>query len=123
MEHCLVVVVVLGRHDRGSLSTCPGVCVFQDFIHVAGPLGVSHILAVSQTDTAPYWRIVKAPHGPTLTFRIDSYALMKDVQGAQRRPRCPASLFRTAPLVVINNMQNNKNNHIKLAAVMAQVRS
>ncbi len=41
--------------------------------------------------------------GPTLTMRVHEYALMRDVAGAQPRPRAPSSLWAAPPLLVMNN--------------------
>lgn len=71
---------------------------------MAGPLGVSHLLLFSQTETATNLRIAKFPQGPTLFFRILSYALMKDVVALQKKPRSPGIEYATAPLLVLNNL-------------------
>ena len=51
----------------------------RDFVDVAGSLHVNFFLIVSATDKATYLRLVRAPHGPTLTFRVESYTLASDV--------------------------------------------
>lgn len=71
----------------------------RDFVHVASPLGVTHFMIISNTKVAPYLRIARSPHGPTLTFKIHSYTLAADITNAQSRPRAPASIYKTPPLV------------------------
>jgi hypothetical protein len=71
----------------------------RDFVHVASPLGVTHFMIISNTKVAPYLRIARSPHGPTLTFKIHSYSLAADITNAQSRPRAPASIYKTPPLV------------------------
>ncbi len=71
----------------------------RDFVHVASPLGVTHFMIISNTKVAPYLRIARSPHGPTLTFKIHSYSLAADIANAQPRPRAPASIYKTPPLV------------------------
>ena len=56
--------------------------------------------------------------GPTLTMRIHSYSLMRDVAAAQQKPRLPESLWKTSPLVVMNNFSGQE--HLKLATVLFQ---
>merc|ERR1711976_269582 len=90
----------------------------KDFVNVAGPLGVSHFLILSASNNASYLRIAKSPRGPTLTMRIHSYALMRDVLGAQLRPHCPQAMFLNPPLVVMNNFGSEE--HMKLATTMFQ---
>jgi len=99
--------------------------VLKDFVHVAGPLGVTYFLMLSATQNASYLRIAKSPRGPTLTFRIHEYALMRDVISSLQRPRCPQSVWTSHPLVVMNafNAEGSKSNgfgHLKLVTVMLQ---
>lgn len=75
----------------------------KDFISMAGPIGVTHLLIFGQTDAGTNLRILRAPRGPTLTFRVNKYALSKDVQASSRRPSPPGSEFVTPPLLVLNN--------------------
>ena len=44
----------------------------KDFISMAGPIGVTHLLIFGQTDAGTNLRILRAPRGPTLTFRVNS---------------------------------------------------
>lgn len=73
----------------------------KDFLNVAGPMGVTHFLILSKTDTAPYLRVSRTPQGPTLTFKIHEYSLAADIAQSQLRPRCPPDLFKNSPLVYI----------------------
>lgn len=86
---------------------------------MAGPLGVSHILLVSQTETTTNLRIGKFPQGPTLFFRIMSFSLMKEVMALQKRPKSPGSEYQTAPLLVLNNIPI-ETSHGKLLCSMLQ---
>lgn len=99
--------------------------VLKDFVHVAGPLGVTHLLMLSATHNAAYLRVAKSPRGPTLTLRIHEYALIRDVLSSQQRPRAPQSMWLGAPLVVMNNFNvaggsKKDTEHLKLATVMFQ---
>ena len=99
--------------------------VLRDFVHVAGPLGVTHLLMLSATHNAAYLRIAKSPRGPTLTLRIHEYSLIRDVLSAQQRPRAPQTMWLGPPLVVMNNFNSpnaskDEAEHLKLATVMFQ---
>ncbi len=48
-------------------------------------------------------RICTLPRGPTLTFRINKYALRKDVLASQKRPQTKGNEYLTPPLLVLNN--------------------
>ena len=90
----------------------------RDFVAVAGALHVSFFIIVSATDKATYLRLVRAPHGPTLTFRVESYTLASDVAAAQRRPYSAGEgLWQCAPLPILSNF-NPELLHQKLASTL-----
>ncbi|XAR58437.1 hypothetical protein NMG60_11013823 [Bertholletia excelsa] len=75
----------------------------KDFLNVAGPIGVTHFLILSKTETAPYLR----------------YSLAVDIARSQVRPRCPQDLFKNSPLIVLSGFGTGKQ-HLKLVTVMFQ---
>ena len=96
--------------------------VLKDFIQMAGPLGVSHMLVLSrggggggggggsagaagqalQQQQHLNMRVIRLPRGPTLSFRVRGYSLMRDIAHALSRPKSPLMQFRTPPLLVLN---------------------
>jgi ribosome biogenesis protein SSF1/2 len=58
----------------------------KDYAMVAGPLGVTHLLVFSQTESNIILRLARAPDGPTLHFRIRKYIAPKTVKASQKRP-------------------------------------
>ncbi|GAB4819744.1 hypothetical protein N2152v2_006790 [Parachlorella kessleri] len=92
--------------------------VLKDFVHIAGPLGVTHFLMLTATHNASYLRIAKPPRGPTITMRIHEYSLVRDVVAAQQRPRMPQTMWQGPPLVVMNNF--GQEEHMRLASVTFQ---
>ncbi|XP_071948070.1 suppressor of SWI4 1 homolog [Antedon mediterranea] len=93
--------------------------VLKDFISVAGPLGVSHLLTFSKTQTSVNMRVIRLPKGPTITFRVQQYCLIRDVVSQLKRPNMYASQFQNPPLLVLNNF-NKDAMHMKLMATMFQ---
>ncbi|KAI0797849.1 Brix domain-containing protein [Abortiporus biennis] len=74
----------------------------KDFIVMAPPLGVTHLLAFTLTDIAPSFRIIRLPAGPTLSFRVERYSLVKDILKTSRRARNIGSVeYLTPPLLVL----------------------
>lgn len=82
-------------------------------MNVAGPLGVSHFLSLSNTEVATYLKVLlpfafrtdeqtmSVPHGPTITFRLLNYSLTKDVKSLQKNPLSSSvAHFKTSPLVL-----------------------
>ncbi|KAH9934844.1 Brix domain-containing protein [Fomitopsis serialis] len=71
------------------------------FHHGARPGGHA-LLAFTLTDVAPSLRIVRLSAGPTLSFRIERYSLVKDVLNTSRRARSIGNVeYLTPPLLVL----------------------
>ncbi|KAF2315434.1 hypothetical protein GH714_039228 [Hevea brasiliensis] len=91
----------------------------RDFLNVSGPIGVTHFLILSKTETASYLRVARTPQGPTLTFKIHKYSTAQDVLQSQLRPRCPQDLFKNRPLIVLSGFGSGEQ-HLKLTTIMFQ---
>ncbi|KAJ0979797.1 hypothetical protein J5N97_015271 [Dioscorea zingiberensis] len=91
----------------------------KDFLNIAGPMGVTHFLMLSNPKSVPHLRVARTPQGPTLTFEIHEYALAADVARSQARPRCPQGLFQNPPLIVLSGFGNGAK-HLKLTTIMFQ---
>ena len=76
----------------------------RDVVSVCGPLGVSHIVTLSQNSYGTNMRVIRVPRGPTLTFRVLEYSLRSDLSRMQKRPVSIEKHLLSAPLVVLNNM-------------------
>lgn len=55
------------------------------------------------------------PQGPTLTFKINSFILAKDVISSLRRQKVEESAFRHPPLVILNSF-SGEGMHMKMMA-------
>lgn len=73
----------------------------KDFFTMAPVLKVTHLLALTLTDLAPSLRLVRLPVGPTFSFRVERYSLMKDVQKISRSALSQGLEYLTAPLLVL----------------------
>ncbi|KAH9484168.1 Brix domain-containing protein C1B9.03c [Psilocybe cubensis] len=73
----------------------------KDFLTMGPALSVSHLLAFTLTPVAPSLRIVKLSDGPTFSFRIERYSLMKDVISSSRRARSVGMEYLSPPLLVL----------------------
>lgn len=71
-----------------------------------------------QRVTAPDHYTHSFPQGPTLTLRIASYSLVRDVASSQARPRIPQNAFKTPPLLVMNNFSGQE--HLRLTSTLFQ---
>ncbi len=83
---------------------------------MTGPLGVTHLFLFSRSKTGNiHLRVALTPRGPTLTFRVDHYALCKDIAKAQKHPRGGGKEYLNAPLLVMNNFtsQDTEKDPIK----------
>ncbi|KAJ3106841.1 hypothetical protein HDU97_005553 [Phlyctochytrium planicorne] len=91
----------------------------KDFVHIAAQFHVSHLLIFSNSEKSLNFRIGRIPRGPTLSFKVLSYVLAKDVHALQQRPKSPGSDFKVPPLVVLNNFNDDKK-EIKLMSTVFQ---
>lgn len=89
----------------------------KDYLVLAPALHVTHLLAFTLTDVAPSLRIVKLPGGPTLSFRVERYSLVKDVLNSVRRAKSIGSEYLSPPLVSsfrsghMRSLSDLSNNH------------
>ncbi|XP_037398922.1 suppressor of SWI4 1 homolog [Pygocentrus nattereri] len=93
--------------------------VLKDFVTAAGPLGVTHFLIFTKTETNVNLRLARLPKGPTLFFHVTKYSLIKDVVSSLKRHRMHEQQFSHHPLLVLNNFALD-GMHIKLMATMFQ---
>ena len=72
----------------------------RDYLTMAGPLGVSHLLLFSRSASGnTNMRLALTPRGPTLHFRVEKYSLCKDIRKALKHPKGGSKEYVTAPLV------------------------
>lgn len=72
----------------------------RDYLTMAGPLGVSHLLLFSRSTSGnTNLRLAITPRGPTLHFRVEKYSLCKDIRKALKHPKNGGKEYQTAPLV------------------------
>ncbi|CAD0049728.1 unnamed protein product [Aureobasidium pullulans] len=72
----------------------------RDFVTMAGPLGVSHLMLFSRSDAGnTNLRICTTPRGPTLHFRVENMRRPKGQNGAE---------YLTSPLLVMNNFMQSQ---------------
>lgn len=93
--------------------------VVKDFVSVAGLLHVTHLVVFTKTRKAIYMRLARLPRGPTLTFRVENYALARDIISSLKKPITYTHQFSSHPLLVLNNF-SGEGMHFKLMASMFQ---
>ncbi|XP_066253597.1 protein Peter pan [Euwallacea similis] len=91
----------------------------KDFVSVAGPLHVSHLVLFSRTELGMYLKIMRLPRGPTLTFKIHNFSLARDVVSSLKRQMVVEEAFKHSPLIVLNSF-SGEGLHMKLMASMFQ---
>ncbi|XP_035427602.1 suppressor of SWI4 1 homolog isoform X2 [Cygnus atratus] len=91
----------------------------KDFVAVAGPLGVTHFLVFSKSSSSINFKLFRLPGGPTLTFKVTQYSLIKDVVSSLKRHRMHEQQFTQHPLLVLSNF-GLQQIHVKLMASMFQ---
>ncbi|CAM9481879.1 unnamed protein product [Ectocarpus sp. 13 AM-2016] len=93
----------------------------KDYVSVSSVLGVTHLLVFTQTDKSLSLRVCRTPTGPTLTFKVQQFSLMRHVRALQKRPVEVNQAYKTSPLVVLNNFGDKQaSSHVKLMKVTLQ---
>lgn len=91
---------------------------------MAGPLGVTHLFLFSRSNNGNvHLRVALTPRGPTVTFRIDRYALAKDIAKSQKHPRGGGKEYQTAPLLVMNNFISQNTTDTEADPIKKQLES
>jgi len=93
--------------------------VLKDFITVAGPLNVTHLVTFSKSEVSTYMRLIRLPRGPTMTFKVLSYSLSRDVVSMLKRNQATQSQLLYHPLLIMNHFSGD-GMHLKLMATMFQ---
>lgn len=81
--------------------------VIKDFVHVAGLLKVSHLAMFTKTSRGPYLKLGRFPRGPTVTFRVESYTLGRDVRSSLKRQVTYEKQFANHPLLIMNSFTSS----------------
>ena len=72
----------------------------RDYLTMAGPLGVTHLMLFSRSETGnTNMRLALTPRGPTLHFQVEKYSLCKDVRKALKHPKGGGKEHLNPPLV------------------------
>lgn len=91
---------------------------------MAGPLGVTHLFLFSRSNNGNvHLRVALTPRGPTVTFRVDRYALAKDIAKSQKHPRGGGKEYQTAPLLVMNNFISQSTTDTEADPIKKQLES
>ena len=81
----------------------------KDYLMVCGQLGVSHLAVFTSSEAGNvYLKLARVPRGPTITFKVQGYSLMKDLFNMQCHPHSPGTEYEHSPLVVLNNFPKTK---------------
>jgi ribosome biogenesis protein SSF1/2 len=102
----------------------------KDFIAIAGPLHVTHLLIFTQTEIGDYMKIIRVPRGPSLHFKLLEYSLTNDVLDIQKKRHTHQKQFLFQPLLILNGfnqVQSSENSdstksefHLKLLSTTLQ---
>eukprot|EP00762_Andalucia_godoyi_P004176 ANDGO_06333.mRNA.1 Peter Pan-like protein len=75
----------------------------RDYVRVASSMSVSHFQMITVGENGPYWKVCRVPNGPTVTFKVLGYSLIRDVQAVQKRPIGTASIDYKVPALCVMN--------------------
>ncbi|KAG5669998.1 hypothetical protein PVAND_000286 [Polypedilum vanderplanki] len=87
----------------------------KDFVSLSGIFHVSHMCLFTRSEKSMSLKISRMPQGPTLTFRVHSFVLAKDVLSSLKKQFVEEASFQNPPLVILNAF-SGEGNHMKLMA-------
>lgn len=87
----------------------------KDFVSLSGIFHVSHMCLFTRSEKSMSMKVSRMPQGPTLTFKVHSFILAKDVISSLKRQWVEEGSFQQPPLVILNSF-SGEGNHMKLMA-------
>ncbi|XP_053950003.1 protein Peter pan [Anastrepha ludens] len=87
----------------------------KDFVAMSGFFHISHMGIFNKATSQLSFKIVRMPRGPTLTFKVHQFTLARDVLSTNKRQFVDDDMFKTSPLVIMNNFTGD-GKHLKLMA-------
>lgn len=87
----------------------------KDFVSLSGIFHVSHMVLFTRSEKSMSMKISKMPKGPTLSYRVHSFILAKDVLSSMKKQFVEEGAFQQPPLVILNSF-TGEGNHMKLMA-------
>jgi ribosome biogenesis protein SSF1/2 len=58
----------------------------KDFMHIGAPLGVTHFIFFTSTEASTNMKVARIPRGPTLSFKVIGFSLMRHLHLIHKRP-------------------------------------
>jgi ribosome biogenesis protein SSF1/2 len=107
----------------------------KDYLSIVDVYGLSHMMMVTNTDKNSYIRFSRMPRGPTVTLKINDYALAADIYEQKTKehdhnplkikPKPLTKSFNHIPLVIMNGFNSNKISEdyqepVKITAMLLQ---
>jgi ribosome biogenesis protein SSF1/2 len=74
----------------------------KDFISIAGPLHVTHLIMFTQSELNDHLKIARLPRGPTVNFNILEYSHRNDVLSVLKRKQTHQKQYLNQPLLILN---------------------
>lgn len=79
----------------------------KDFLSIVDVYGLSHMLAVTNSEKNSYLKIAKMPSGPTITYKINKYCFSSDINKDAASKKPLSKIFNQIPVVILNNFNTN----------------
>ncbi|KAF8368160.1 lpd-6, partial [Pristionchus pacificus] len=92
----------------------------RDFVTTGAVLGVTHMMVFTRSEMSVNMRLMRFPQGPTLTFRVKEYTLMRDVLSSLKKVMVFDELYKSAPLVILSGFKEGQARHLALVQTTFQ---
>lgn len=86
----------------------------RDFVTTGAVLGVTHMMVFTRSEMSVNMRLMRFPQGPTLTFRVKEYTLMRDVLSSLKKTMVFEELYKSAPLLILSGFKEGQSRHLSL---------
>lgn len=87
----------------------------KDFVSLSGIFHVSHMCLFTRSEKSMSLKVSRFPQGPTLSFKVHSFILTKDVISSLKKQWVEENSYQHPPLVILNSF-SGEGNHMKLMA-------
>jgi ribosome biogenesis protein SSF1/2 len=78
----------------------------KDFVSIAGPMHVTHLIMFSQTEIGDYMKLMRLPRGPTLHFKVEDFSLVNDVLSVMKKKYNHKKQYLHQPLLILNGFNS-----------------
>ncbi|KAI3381757.1 hypothetical protein SNEBB_001892 [Seison nebaliae] len=102
----------------------------KDFVSISGFFHITHTLMLSRklvdltidknnsNNGSIMLRLARMPRGPTISFKVKSFCLIRHVTQTSRRPQVNVQLWQDPPFLVMKDLNDSPKRHLQLTSTL-----